>query len=69
MGMLLDFSSATQSKARAAPRRNTREGTLSAKRGEVLFFPGVRYDRQPLETSSRIGTINETASLKRPDQD
>lgn len=76
MGRLLDFSSAMRDNARAsAPARSrslrkNRDGGAGGDqrqgraRGELIFFPGVRYQRHPLETSSRIGTIEDQVLIR-----
>lgn len=69
MGTLLDFSSAPRPTSRVQPRRNRLKDTDSESQGEVVFFPGVRYERMALDLSARIGTIGKVAGPALSDKD
>lgn len=69
MGTLLDFASAPRPTSRVQPRRNTSKDIVSEPQGEVVFFPGVRYERMALDLSARIGTIGKVAGPAFSDKD
>jgi hypothetical protein len=69
MGTLLDFASAPRPLSRLTTKRNTPKNGVSAPRGEVVLFPGVRYEREALDLAARIGTIGRTAGSGVPDHD
>ncbi|MBS8258717.1 hypothetical protein [Roseibium polysiphoniae] len=69
MGTLLDFASAQRPLSRLTPKRNDRRSATSAPSGEVVLFPGVRYEREALDLAARIGTIGRTAGTLASDLD
>lgn len=69
MGTLLDFASAPRPLSRLKTNRNTLKTGYSTPRGEVVLFPGVRYEREALDLAARIGTIGRTAGSGVPDHD
>ncbi len=69
MGTLLDFASAPRPASRVGPHRNSAGSSRPEQRGEVILFPGVRYERLALDLSARIGTIGHKAGPAVPDRD
>lgn len=69
MGTLLDFASAPRPASRVGPHHNSAGSSMSEQRGEVILFPGVRYERLALDLSARIGTIGHKAGPAVPDRD
>lgn len=69
MGILLDFASAPRPASRVMPRRSQKNASRSDGPGEVILFPGVRYERAALDLSARIGTISKTAGPVASDQE
>lgn len=69
MGILLDFASAPRPTTRTETRRSTENASQSASLGEVIPFPGVRYERMALDLSARIGTIGKLAGPAVSDQE
>jgi hypothetical protein len=69
MGILLDFASAPRPASRVMPRRSQNSASRSEGSGEVILFPGVRYERAALDLSARIGTISQKAGPVASDQD
>ncbi|QDG76992.1 hypothetical protein [Labrenzia sp. PHM005] len=69
MGTLLDFAS--------APRPTARVGCRPAGRcvqdrdgfGQVILFPGVRYEHHDLDLGARINTIGKAAGPAASDKD
>ena len=69
MGTLLDFSSAPKPAVRVNGRRNRPPNAGQKGYGEVILFPGVRYEREELDLASRIGTIGKSAGSAAPEKD
>ncbi len=69
MGILLDFASAPRPASRVMPSRTRTTAPKTETRGEVILFPGVRYERAALDLSARIGTINQKAGPAGSEQD
>ncbi|WP_422376860.1 hypothetical protein [Roseibium sp.] len=69
MGTLLDFSSAQRPTARVGQRSNQRRSTSRDSFGEVILFPGVRYERHDLDLAARITTIGKAAGPAGSDKD
>lgn len=69
MGTLLDFSSAQRPAARVGRRsKQDRSGNREAF-GEVILFPGVRYEHHDLDLAARIATIGRAAGPAGSDKD
>ncbi len=69
MGTLLNFASARRPTARVG-RRSKRRATASRETfGEVILFPGVRYERHDLDLAARITTIGKAAGPAGSDKD
>ncbi len=69
MGTLLDFSSAPRPTARVGHRSNTPRSAEQENFGEVILFPGIRYERHDLDLAARIGTISKAAGPAGSDKD
>ncbi len=69
MGTLLDFSSAQRPTARVGCRSNQRRMSNPETFGEVILFPGVRYERHDLDLAARIATIGKAAGPAGSDKD
>ncbi|TYC56502.1 hypothetical protein FMN50_11225 [Rhodobacterales bacterium] len=69
MGTLLDFSSAHRPTARVGHRSDIQHSTSSDTFGQVILFPGVRYERHDLDLAARIGTIGKAAGPVGSDKD
>lgn len=69
MGTLLDFASAPRPTTRLKRTDRTADRHTSSQRGEVVIFPGVRYERKELDLAARIGTISKSARPALPDAD
>ena len=69
MGTLLDFTSAPRPTARVGHRSNQRRTTGRETSGEVILFPGVRYERHDLDLAARITTIGKAAGPAGSDKD
>ena len=69
MGTLLDFASAPRPTTRLKRADRTAERNRSSHSGEVVIFPGVRYERKELDLAARIGTISKAARPALPDAD
>ncbi|WP_346898508.1 hypothetical protein [uncultured Roseibium sp.] len=69
MGTLLDFASAPRPASRVRTSHNSAGSSMSEQRGEVILFPGVRYEKLALDLSARIGTIGHKAGPAVPDRD
>ncbi|WP_417684690.1 hypothetical protein [Roseibium sp.] len=61
MGTLLDFSSAPRPMSRLKRVASEKRGSARSAKGEVILFPGVRYEREGLDLAARIGTIGRSA--------
>lgn len=57
MGTLLDFASAPRPGSRHKPRRAMPVNSTQTASGEVILFPGVRYEPPSLDLAARIATI------------
>ncbi|SHL63282.1 hypothetical protein [Roseibium suaedae] len=64
MGTLLDFASAPRPLARVKSRLNTAGSDKDRAKGEVVLFPGVRYEHQSLDLAARIATIGQMAGTR-----
>ncbi|MFD1694869.1 hypothetical protein [Roseibium aestuarii] len=60
MGILLDFASAARATRSHPPARLSRIARRD-RPADIIFFPGVRYEREALELAARIGTIRSGA--------
>jgi len=69
MGTLLDFASAPRPTARVGHRPNYQRSTGRETFGEVILFPGVRYERHDLDLAARINTIGKAAGPAGSDKD
>ena len=69
MGTLLDFSSAQRPAARVGHRTNHTRSASRETFGEVILFPGVRYERHDLDLAARIATIGQAAGPAGSDKD
>ncbi|MEP3045813.1 MAG: hypothetical protein ABJL55_12625 [Roseibium sp.] len=69
MGTLLDFTSAQRPAARVDHRTNSGHSTCEGTFGEVILFPGVRYERHDLDLAARIATIGNAAGPAGSDND
>ncbi len=69
MGTLLDFSSAQRPTARVGHHANHIRSAKLDTFGEVILFPGVRYERHDLDLAARIGTIGKAAGPAGSDKD
>jgi|LZQR01.1.fsa_nt_gb hypothetical protein len=69
MGTLLDFTSAQRPAARVGYRSNQRRMASRETFGEVILFPGVRYERHDLDLAARIATIGKAAGPAGSDKD
>jgi hypothetical protein len=69
MGTLLDFSSAQRPTSRVGHRSNQRRSDSCDSFGEVILFPGVRYERHDLDLAARIATIGKAAGPVGSDKD
>ncbi|MTH95279.1 hypothetical protein E1297_04695 [Roseibium sp. RKSG952] len=61
MGKLLDFASAPRPASRVEPSAETGPDGARSEKGEVILFPGVRYQRAALDWHARIMTIGAKA--------
>ncbi len=61
MGTLLDFASAPRPTARVEYRSAVSRSKDLEGFGEVILFPGVRYERHDLDLAARINTISKAA--------
>jgi|GEM_PF-4156512 len=68
MGTLLDFASAPRPNARVGYRSATGRNRDRDTSGQVILFPGVRYEHHDLDLAARIGTIG-TAGPAGSDKD
>jgi hypothetical protein len=69
MGTLLNFSSAARPAARVGHRPNNHCSTGQESFGEVILFPGIRYEHHDLDLAARIGTISKAAGPVGSDKD
>ena len=69
MGTLLDFTSVQRPAARVGHRSESCRSTDRETFGEVILFPGVRYERHDLDLAARIGTIGKAAGPAGSDKD
>ncbi len=69
MGTLLDFASAPRPAARVGHRSDCQRSTRAETFGEVILFPGVRYERHDLDLAARINTIGKAAGPSGSDKD
>jgi hypothetical protein len=69
MGTLLDFSSAHRPTARVGHRSGRHPTSSRDGFGEVILFPGVRYERHDLDLAARIATIGKAAGPAGSDKD
>jgi len=69
MGTLLDFSSAQRPTARVGHRSKQHRSTNREAFGEVILFPGVRYEHHDLDLAARIATIGKAAGPAGSDKD
>ncbi len=69
MGTLLDFASAPRPLSRVNAAQKSDQNGHGTPKGEVILFPGVRYERETLDLSARIGTIGRTAGTGASDLD
>lgn len=69
MGTLLDFSSAQRPTARVGQRSREPQTASREAFGEVILFPGVRYERHDLDLAARIATIGRAAGPAGSDKD
>lgn len=69
MGTLLDFASAPRPATRVVNRSAIAGKAGSEDFGEVILFPGIRYERHDLELIQRIATIGKAAGPAGPDKD
>ncbi|GAB4514659.1 MAG: hypothetical protein Tsb0019_12790 [Roseibium sp.] len=69
MGTLLDFSSAQRPTARVGHHSSQRHASGRDGFGEVILFPGVRYERHDLDLAARIATIGKAAGPAGSDKD
>ncbi|MCX2722247.1 hypothetical protein [Roseibium salinum] len=69
MGTLLDFASARRPAARVSHGRNYPRPQRRETFGEVILFPGIRYERHDLDLAARINTIGKAAGPAGSDKD
>ncbi|GAA0772643.1 hypothetical protein E1180_02360 [Roseibium denhamense] len=69
MGTLLDFTSAQRPAARVGHRTSINRSATAAASGEVILFPGVRYEHHQLDLAARIATIGKAAGPTGSDKD
>lgn len=69
MGTLLNFSSAQRPAARLKHRSDRHHAAEPGSFGEVILFPGVRYERHDLDLAARIATIGKAAGPAGSDKD
>ncbi|QFT31580.1 hypothetical protein FIV00_13880 [Labrenzia sp. THAF82] len=69
MGTLLDFASAHRPTSRVGQRSNQHSSVRCETFGEVILFPGVRYERHDLDLAARITTIGKAAGPAGSDKD
>ncbi|WP_305988781.1 hypothetical protein [Roseibium sp. MMSF_3544] len=69
MGTLLDFASAQRPAARVGHRSRQEQSVGRESFGEVILFPGVRYERHDLDLAARINTIGKAAGPAGSDKD
>lgn len=69
MGTLLDFASAPRPHARVKSRQTSARLKDGQSRGEVVLFPGVRYEHESLDLAARIATIGQMAGKRAGDQE
>ncbi len=69
MGNLLDFASAQRPTARVGRHSDSRQSTSREAFGEVILFPGVRYEHHDLDLAARIATIGKAAGPAGSDKD
>ncbi|GGB50720.1 hypothetical protein GCM10011316_23570 [Roseibium aquae] len=69
MGTLLDFASAPRPVARMRRSASRPYHCETPSRGELVLFPGVRYERNDLDLAPRIGTIGTEAETAHADRD
>ncbi|WP_417667391.1 hypothetical protein [Roseibium sp.] len=69
MGTLLDFASAQRPLSRLKSGSSAACNGRADAKGEVILFPGVRYEHEALDLSARIGTIGRSAGSGLSDHD
>ncbi len=69
MGTLLDFSSAQRPAARVGQQSKRQRSESRESFGEVILFPGVRYEHHDLDLAARIATIGKAAGPAGSDKD
>ncbi|KZM49213.1 hypothetical protein OA90_15775 [Labrenzia sp. OB1] len=69
MGNLLDFASAQRPAARVGRHSDNRHSASREAFGEVILFPGVRYEHHDLDLAARIATIGKAAGPAGSDKD
>lgn len=69
MGTLLDFASAPRPTARMRCRPAQRRAQDQDGFGQVILFPGVRYEHHDLDLDARINTIGKAAGPAASDKD
>ncbi|CTQ59128.1 MAG: hypothetical protein RIE06_28390 [Roseibium album] len=69
MGTLLDFSSAQRPTARVGQQSKRQRSESRESFGEVILFPGVRYEHHDLDLAARIATIGKAAGPAGSDKD
>lgn len=69
MGTLLDFAAASRPTARVGHRTDRRHLAGRETFGQVILFPGVRYERHDLDLAARIATIGKAAGPAGSDKD
>lgn len=69
MGTLLDFSSAQRPTARVGQQSKRQRSESREGFGEVILFPGVRYEHHDLDLAARIATIGKAAGPAGSDKD
>lgn len=69
MGTLLDFTSAQRPLTRVGKRQTEKSLAKDGSSGEVILFPGVRYEHHELDLAARIATIRSMGGSKGSEQD
>lgn len=69
MGTLLDFASAQRPTARVGQEARHRQTAGQETFGEVILFPGIRYEHHDLDLAARIATIGQAAGPAGSDKD
>ena len=69
MGTLLDFATASRPTTRVGHRTTQRREAGRETFGEVILFPGVRYEHHDLDLAARIATIGKAAGPAGSDKD